>query len=208
MRIYDRRHFIAQTVISGAMLSSSVRRFAESAQAGPPVLPKDQESIKNLRITPVEAITQCQLTVKEPGRLFCFDGQRTQTVILSPSIKVWKGAERDNTSDLVAGDILDIRLERGPNGAFNATYIWANVVKYEGIVLSVSSDGMTILAFSPNGRREALTNTRILVRWTSRTIFPTGATASDFRLERAVMIFGRRLPDGSIEASRVVLGDN
>ena len=79
-------------------------------------------------------ITQCELRQLSPRELTCERDGWPRQVSLSKNITVWKGQDRRDIAALRGGDQLDIKLGLDAEGHEVATFIWANLVKIEGVV--------------------------------------------------------------------------
>lgn len=169
----------------------------------PPKPPDDNDARSRLR-SPFRAVTQCTLISRSGSTLYCSENGMPQTVFVSQKVSVWKGSDFDSVSILEPGDIIDARLE--PYGSiYVATQIWANLVKIEGIIGGLAAGWIEMFPFEP---RTAETTSRIpiMMKFDESTQIPPGISAKDLRTGRAAIIIGHRKKDGSIQATRIILG--
>ena len=150
-------------------------------------------------------ITQCGLRQLSPRELTCERDGWPRQVSLSKSITVWKGQDRHDIAALRVGDQLDIKLGLDAEGHEVATFIWANLVKIEGVVGRAGAYPWfrvhPLVPFSI-GNVAAEPVFALVGR---ETTFVGEARAADLRQGSPVIIIGERLDNRRLRANRILL---
>jgi hypothetical protein len=197
--------FTRRTFTSTALISSFALPLpGQQRPPLPPDFPRDQAERAAYRRTPFDSIVGCRFVAVEAGSLLCSDGGQPRSIRIAPGCIVWKGSEARDFAAVRSGDTLDIRIRRD-SGA--ADYVWVNIAKAEGEIRAIRQGGFDITPFSTTDRLGLLEGQNIAVKVSGKTELPNGFRLQPALVGRAVMIIGLRLEDGSIEASRITLGN-
>lgn len=156
--------------------------------------------------TKIRSIVQCRLVALQGSTLYCSEGGVPHTLSLSPALRVWKGKERQGVAELRNGDMLDLKLEPGQDGSYVVTYIWANLVKYEGIIGSAVGNRLELFPFSPR-TAQTTASTAVTFVIDSDTEIASGRTLADLRPQRPALIIGLLLENGTVKATKVILAN-
>ena len=170
---------------------------------GPALVPADQTARAVYSNTPYETIVGCRFVAIRSGALFCNENGQRRSVRVARSCTVWKGREARDFSAVRPGDSLDIRIRKDQAAA---DYVWVNIAKTEGQILSVHGTSFEVAPFSMTERAGVLTVQRVAVKLSETTDAPSGFRLNADLIGRAVMAVGLRLEDGTIEASKITLG--
>lgn len=152
---------------------------------------------------PLRVLTQCELETARRDELICVRNGWPRTVALTREVIVWRGRDSVGTGALRRGDILDIRMGLDKSGREVAQFIWANLVKVEGVVRHTGRGWIRVAAVI-TGTIGEVEERGVLVTLPRDTQFLGGATPADLRRDRAVIVIGRRVADGRVEAARVL----
>ena len=154
---------------------------------------------------PLRLITQCQLRKWNGRELECERDGVSRKVTLGSGLTVWKGQDRSDTSALRQGDMLDIKLGLDARSREVATFIWANLVKVEGVVDgAVGNAWVRVHPLVPYSIGEVTTEP-VFALLDRATKFLGGTSAGDLRRGRPVIIIGERLDSTRLRANRILL---
>lgn len=119
-------------------------------------------------------------------------------VRLAPGGTAWKKSIRSDFSAIMPGDRLLMRGRQGPSGTFVASKVWANIVSFHGRIINVKGEQYEVRA-DHSGMVRA-------VRVGPSTLGLSAAPVAPGELDvgRGVQVIGLELPDGSVEATRVI----
>jgi hypothetical protein len=94
----------------------------------------DKPITKVIFVEPVlRFLTQCEFTGISNGQVNCQREGLTSAISLSQNVTIWKGTDRHDAQALSKGDMLDIKLGLDAESQEVATFIWANLVRIEGV---------------------------------------------------------------------------
>lgn len=154
---------------------------------------------------PLRVLTQCELETAREGELTCRRNGWSRKVALAPKVGVWRGRDSQGVASLRPGDMLDVRMGIDEAGREIARFIWANLVKVEGVVQYAGRGWLQVLPLIPATIGE-LESKPVLVSLPRSAEFLGGATLADVRRNRTVIIIGHRVADGRVEAARILAG--
>lgn len=154
--------------------------------------------------TNIQSIVQCKLLSLQGSTLHCSAEGRSHVLPLAAGVRVWKGKEHGDTDSLRNGDLLDIRLEPTRDGNHVATYIWANLVKYEGLIGSSAGNRVELFPFSPRTASTSNSSPVVFVL-DNDTEFARGRTPADLEPKRPAIMVGLLLDNGTVQATRIIL---
>lgn len=150
-------------------------------------------------------ITQCELRQLSRRELTCDRDGWPRKVSLAQSITVWKGQDRPDIAALRLGDRLDLKLGLDAQGQEVATFIWANLVKIEGVVGRARAYPWfrvhPLVPFSIG----AIAEEPVFALLGPDTGFVGKARAADLRQGSPVIVIGERLNNRRLRANRIVL---
>ena len=150
-------------------------------------------------------VTQCELRALSQQELTCNRDGWPRKVALGGSITVWKGQDRHDITALRLGDRLDIKLGLDARGNEVATFIWANLVKIEGVVGRAGAYPWfrvhPLVPFSIGD----VSAEPVFALLGQDTTFVGKASPADLRQGSPVIIIGERLDDRRLRANRILL---
>lgn len=157
--------------------------------------------------TPVENFLSGQVVKVSPDQILLKQQARGIIVLhLLPTTNVWEGLWVKSIP-IAVGDQIDARVERRDDGVFDVQKMWVNIISLEGNILSVEkkADG---LQFSLLNQFVGTVIVKIEPR-TEVTLQGKKATFSNSLIEsragKLVRIVGRRLRNGSVIATKLLL---
>ena len=165
----------------------------------------DEETEKILYVDPpMRLITQCELRTWNARELTCERDGVPRTVTFGPGLIVWKGQDRHDTSALRQGDKLDIKLGLDAQSREVATFVWANLVKVEGVVDGAMGNAwVRVRPLVPYSIGEVAAEP-VFALLDGSTEFLGGARRRDLRPGRAVIVIGERLDGTRLRANRIL----
>ena len=172
--------------------------------AASPAADRDHERLIFVE-PPLRVLTQCELESAREGELTCRRNGWSRKVPLPRRITVWRGRDSVGVGALRPGDMLDIRMGIDEAGHEQAQFIWANLVKVEGVVRYAGRGWIQVLPLIPATIGELETQP-VVVTFSRSTEFLGGASMSDLQRNRTVIVIGQRVVDGRVEAARVLAG--
>ena len=150
-------------------------------------------------------ITQCELRQLSRQELTCERDGWPRQVSLARNITIWKGQDRRGIAALRVGDQLDIKLGLDGEGHEVATFIWANLVKIEGVVGRAGAFPWfrvhPLVPFSIGN----VAAEPVFALVGPETSFVGKARAADLRQGSPVIIIGERLDNRRLRANRILL---
>ena len=150
-------------------------------------------------------LTQCELRQADAKELTCSLDGFVRRVAISPSITLWKGRDYQGIDALRPGDRLDIKLGLDSQSREVATFIWANMVRVEGVVgLRAARNWVQVHPLIPYSIGQ-VSEQPILTRVDGTTDFLAGARPEDLQQGRPVIVIGERLSNGRLRATRILL---
>lgn len=155
---------------------------------------------------PLRVLTQCEFESARPGELQCSRDGWSRPVPLAARVTVWRGADYQGTGALRRGDILDIRLGIDPaSGREEAQFIWANLVKVEGVIRYAGRGWLQVSPLIP-GTIGELAPEAVYVRIPADAqSVPSGRRAllASLRPGQPVVVIGLRTGHNRVQASRL-----
>ena len=122
---------------------------------------------------------------------------------LDPQL-VWRGKDYHDFAVLQRGDEVDIRYWKDAQGRAVLLDMWANIDKVEGRITHVARDGFQVdenhSAPQESGYRRGLRE----IIYDSGTQWED-SLVEDLRVGRDVFVIGLKLPNGKLEAARVIV---
>ena len=153
----------------------------------------------------LRVVTQCELRAFGPRELTCDRDGWPVKVALGRGITVWKGQDRKEVTALRLGDRLDIKLGLDAKGNEVATFIWANLVKIEGVVGRAGAyPWFRVHPLVPYSIGDVSAEPLFALLGPDTT-FAGKAGAADLRQGSPVIIIGERLDDRRLRANRILL---
>lgn len=124
--------------------------------------------------------------------------RKTVTATLAAGGRVWKKSIRQDFSAIAPGDRVLMRGRQDPSGTFIANEVWANIVSFHGHITDVRGQQYEVRVDRSGAFRT--------VRVDPTTLGERAAPLSprELRIGRGVQTIGLELPDGSVEATRVI----
>ena len=154
--------------------------------------------------TNIRAIIHCRLNALEGSTLACVEGVVLHTLQLTPGVRVWKGQEREGASGLRHGDMLDIKMEPAREGGHRITYIWANLVKLDGLIASTAGNRVQFFPFAPHTAQTSATSSIVLML-DNDTELTGNLTSAGLTPRSPATVIGLLLEDGTVKATRIIL---
>lgn len=152
---------------------------------------------------PVRLITQCELTAVRNEDLLCREDGHTREIRLPMRITVWRSMDSEGTASLRIGDMLDIKMSVDESGREVAQFIWANLVKVEGVIRGWGRGWIEVVEIGTGPRRGRM-STRVSL--SPDTQFLGGTRLRDLHTGRPVVVIGMRHDDERVEAARILAG--
>lgn len=186
---------------AGRLVSSLMMVFFTSAWSAPEK-PRDPSII--YVDPPLRVVSACELRTLKSTSLVCQRDGVEREVRISRQTKVWRGRDLPDTTALQSGDWLDIKLGVGDDGREGALFIWANLVKVEGVIgARVARNWVYFYPLKPATVGD-LDPSPVLMNYDGRTEFIGGSQT--VRPRTPAIVIGQRLDQERVYATRVVLG--
>ncbi|MCC6538714.1 MAG: hypothetical protein IT162_14255 [Bryobacterales bacterium] len=185
---------------AGRLLSSFMLVFFTSAWSAPEK-PRDPSII--YVDPPLRVVSACELRKLGRTSLICQRDGVEREVRISRQTKVWKGRDLPGAAALQPGDWLDIKLGVGDDGRETAAFIWANLVKVEGVIgPRVARNWVYFYPLKPATVGD-LDPAPVLLNYDGRTEFIGGVAA--VRPRTPAIVIGQRLDQERVYATRMVI---
>jgi hypothetical protein len=145
-----------------------------------------------------------RLTAVSGNRIEVQDAAGTHVLYSDLASNIWRGKDYHDFSVLQLGDEVDIRYRNDAQGRAVVIDLWANIDKVEGRIMRVGRDGFQVdenhSAPQESGYRRGLRE----IIYDSATRWED-SLADDLRVGRDVFVIGLKLPNGKLEATRVIV---
>ena len=145
-----------------------------------------------------------RLTAVAGNRIEVQDAAGTHVLYSDAASNIWRGKDYHDFAVLQRGDEVDIRYRNDAQGRAVVMDLWANIDKVEGRITRVAHDGFQVdenySAPAESGYRRAVRE----IVYDSRTQWED-SLALDLRVGRDVFVIGLKLPNGKLEATRVIV---
>lgn len=154
---------------------------------------------------PLRVLTQCVFESARPGELHCSRDGWSRPVPLAAQVTVWRGADFRGTGALRRGDILDIRLGIEPStGREEAQFIWANLVKVEGVIRYAGRGWLQVAPLIPGTIGELASEAVYVGIPAGAHLVPAGPRhTANLRRGQPVVVIGLRTGHNRVQASRL-----
>lgn len=154
--------------------------------------------------TPPFEVLIGRLTAVSGNRIEVNNSAGTHVLYSDATSNIWRGKDYHDFSVLQVGDEVDIRYRNdAPSGAV-VIDLWANIDKVEGRIMRVGRDGFQVdenySADPSSGYRRGLRE----IVYDSGTQWED-SLAEDLKAGRDVFVIGLKLPNGKLEATRVIV---
>jgi hypothetical protein len=147
-----------------------------------------------------------RLTAVSGNRVEVQDAVGTHVLYSDAASNIWRGKDYQDFAVLQRGDEVDIRYRNDAQGRAVVMDLWANIDKVEGRITHVARDGFQVdenhSALQESGYRRGLRE----IIYDSGTQWED-SLAEDLRVGRDVFVIGLKLPNGKLEATRVIVYD-
>jgi hypothetical protein len=145
-----------------------------------------------------------RLTAVSGNRIEVQDAAGTHVLYSDAASNIWRGKDYHDFAVLQRGDEVDIRYRNDAQGRAVVLDLWANIDKVEGRIMRVGRDGFQVdeshSASLESGYRRGLRE----IIYDSGTQWED-SLAEDLRVGRDVFVIGLKLPNGKLEATRVIV---
>ena len=154
--------------------------------------------------TPPFQVLIGRLTAVSANRIEVQDSAGTHVFYSDAESNIWRGKDYHDFAVLQRGDDVDIRYRNDVQGRAVVLDLWANIDKVEGRIMRVGCDGFQVdenySAPQESGYRRGLRE----IIYDSGTQWED-SLAEDLRVGRDVFVIGLKLPNGKLEAARVII---
>src|SRR6516225_9384818 len=145
-----------------------------------------------------------RLTAVSGNRIEVQDSAGTHVFYSDAASNIWRGKDYHDFAVLQRGDEVDIRYRNDAQGRAVVLDMWSNIDKVDGRITRVARDGFQVdenYSASPeSGYRRGLRE----IIYDSGTQWED-SLAEDLRVGRDVFVIGLKLPNGKLEATRVIV---
>ncbi len=154
---------------------------------------------------PQRLVSACELRELRPSSVICQRDGVEREIRYWRQTKVWKGGDAREATALKPGDWLDLRLGLGDDGREGALFIWANLVKVEGVIgAAVQRNWVYFYPLKPATVGD-LDPSPVLLHYDNRTEF-IGGGGRGIRNRTPAIVIGQRLDKQRVYATRLVTG--